>query len=72
MTDEAREIAPLNEQQREAWIWTVLAVVGSDPVRRSFAAGYNNEPCPKPATADKRRYHERGLEVRRLLLEQQS
>lgn len=50
----------LTEEQRKAWVWTVLAVAATDANRRAFLDGYNGQPCPKPRTADKLRYHQRG------------
>lgn len=62
----------LSERQREAWVWTVLAVAATKPQRVAFIDGYNGYDCRKPRTVEKLRYHERGQVVRAHLLESPS
>ena len=65
MTADPAQIAKgLTEAQRDAWISTMLAVVGTDFQRRAFIAGYNGEPCPPYARAHARQFYEDGKTVR--------
>ena len=58
----------LTDEQREAWIWTLLAICGTQSQRRAFLDGYNGNDAPRHCSVQMRRNYERGKVARRFLV----